>query len=526
MSTTGSTSSPAPVRPVLVDPSDSKAMRALNLKFPADRRPAYLRIAEAVRAAIQRGQARPGEAIPSTRELARLARVHRHTVMAALSELIAEGWLVARPGDAYRVCPALPDRFFTPAALARASPMGHAAEAGTRPAAGRAWRLVREPDSPLPPATGGFRYRFQSGVADLRLFPFAELRSWLADVLRRSGERALAYGPVAGPPRFIAGLAHYLRRVRSVPDRDVIVTHGSQEAIFLVGQLLLAPGDVAAVEELGYPPAWDALRASGARLAGVPMDGEGILPDALDRLCRRRRPRLVYVTPLHQYPTTVTLTAARRLALYEVAARHGLPILEDDYDHEFHYRCQPLAPLVASDPAGLVIYATTLSKVLYPSARVGCLVTPRALATPLAKLKRIVSRQNDSLVLEALARWMETGGLERHLRRMRRAYEARLDAMVRSLEALRAGGLDVSWRVPDGGMALWLATPWDCREVAGAAARAGVFVHPESAFRLDGGHGHHLRLGFAGQTPREIEAGLAALARAAAGLRRRRGDPA
>ncbi|MBI3890547.1 MAG: PLP-dependent aminotransferase family protein [Candidatus Wallbacteria bacterium] len=480
-------------------------MRELTLNISGGERPAYLRIADAMRAAIREGRARPGEAVPSTRAIAGRADCHRHTVMAALEELVAEGWLVARRGQAYRVSRELPERYFSPARDRLARPA----------ARGAPWRFVREASEGPHAAAENFEYRFQSGLADLRMFPFAELRSHLSDVLRRRSPAALGYGDPAGHPRFIDALTVYLRRVRAVEPGGVVVTHGSQEAIFLIGQLLLAPGDRVAVERLGYRPAWDALATAGATLETVEIDEQGIDPESLERLCRRRRIRLLYVTPLHQYPTTATLPVARRMALYEVAARHGVPILEDDYDHEFHYRCEPLPPMAADDPAGIVLYVSTFSKVLYPSARLGFLAAPRVAADRLSKLRRILTRQSDSLLQEAVARWMEDGGVERHMRRMRRAYEQRRDAMALALEGHRAGGLELDWTVPDGGMALWLRIPGRSSAVARAAAAAGVYVQPEEAFQLSPRPGRHLRLGFANQSPSEIEAGLALLMAAA-----------
>jgi len=480
-------------------------MRELTLELPLDPRPIYLRLADAVRQAIRGGRARPGEPLPSTRALAATTGVHRHTVMTALDELVAEGWLVARPGAAYRVTPQLPDDFFRTSRTVETS----------KPPPVVTLKPAR-PVPLLPSPVGEFRWAFRSGLGDLRLFPYDELRGHLSDALRRDAKTMTGFFDPAGYGPFVEGLATYLRRVRAVTPGRLVVTHGSQEALYLAGQLLCAPGDTAAVERAGYPPAWEALRASGARLAPLAMDEEGVDPDAFERLCRRARVKVIYLTPLHQYPTTVTLSAPRRLALYATAARHGVAILEDDYDHEFHYRSQPVAPLAASDPAGIVLYASTFSKVLFPSARLGYLGVPASLGDPLRALKRIVSRQNDGLLQGAMARWMREGGFERHLRRMRREYARRLDALDAALSLARETVPELAWRVPDGGMALWLSTPWDSREAAGRAAAAGVFVHAGADYLFTPGADTHLRLGFASMTPAEIAAGLPALIRACA----------
>lgn len=456
----------------------------LSLELPDNDQPVYLRVAQAVRLTLQDGRVRTGELLPSTRKLAEHLGLHRHTVMSALEELVAEGWLANEPGRGYR---ALPNRYFE-------------TEDTQEPEKEHPFRIVREvqtreamPDLP---------YRFPSGQPDLRVFPAREFYRHAREVLRRrQPDKLLGYGDPTGRDQLKEQLWAHLRRLRGLTEGELVVTHGSQEAIYLLGQLLVEPGDTVGVEELGYPPAWSALRAAGARLEGLRVDGQGLDPDAFLRLCRRRKVRLLYLTPLHQYPTTVTLTPERRAAVYAIAQRYGVPILEDDYDHEFHYRCQPVAPLKTRDPEGLVLYCSTFSKVLFPAARLGFAIVPPRLAGPMGELKRVVSRQNDHLMQETVALWMRTGGFERHLRRMRRLYSARMEAMLKALE-----GYPI--RKPDGGMCLWASLGVDADQLAREAAQRGVAVQPESGYRLQAGPSRHLRLGFASSTPEEVRQGI------------------
>lgn len=476
-------------------------MRELNLTLADAPMPAYLRLARALRDAIRQGQACPGELLPSTRRLSREMGLHRHTVMAALEELIAEGWIEAEAGRGYRVSTLVP-LDTTPSSV--------------RPARTE-WNLARDAadvrDAP------GERYAFSSGQPDLRLFPVDEYYRCIRDVLRRSQpRRVLGYQAPGGAERLIEELRVYLRRMRGLTDGDIVVTHGSQEAIFLLGQLLIAPGDAVAVEALGYPPAWDALRLAGAELVNLPLDDQGVVPERLGELARKRRVKMLYVTPLHQYPTTVTLPMTRRLALYTICERHGITILEDDYDHEFHFRSQPLPPMATHDPAGLVLYVSTFSKVLYPAARLGFAVVPSPLVEALRRIKRVVSRQNDTLVQEALARWMAQDGFERHLRRMRRVYERRMGCMADALEEqARAKGLSLTMRRPDGGMSLWVSLGVDTRALAVEAARHGVsftqlpHAPPYAKF---------FRLGYASSNEEDIREGIRRLAISASVVRR------
>jgi GntR family transcriptional regulator/MocR family aminotransferase len=473
----------------------------LNLSIPQDRRAGYLRIAEGLRQAIQSGRLRPGERLPSCRRLASALGVHRHTVTAATDELVAEGWLEGGARRAHRVCAVLPSDFFR----------SRARQAPPSPQKKIKWRLAR--DAGTPRVRGGAardcRYSFAGGVPDLRLFPYEEFRACMAQALRRSPSRLGDYGDPGGHPEFIERMALYLRRVRALTGRRILVTHGSQEGMFLVGQLLLRPGDKVAVDEIGFQPAWDAFRAAGAELVPIRLDGQGTVPDALEAALERHEVRLIYLTPHHQYPTTVTLPAARRLRIYELASRKGIPIMEDDYDHEFHYRSHPIAPLASADPCELVIYTSTLSKVMFPSLRLGFLAVPEAVYRPLAELRAVVTRQSNVFLQEAVARWMDNGGFERHLRRMRRVYQERRDILVSTLAAGRSDGLPLDWTVPDGGMALWLDCGLDADLVAREARARGVLVLPESRYRFNAScRGTHLRLGYASRTPEEIRAGM------------------
>src|SRR5262249_28602790 len=160
------------------------------------------------------------------------------------------------------------------------------------------------------------------------------------DSITRDRARALlGYGAPEGFAPLREALADYLRRARAIQDREIVITNGSQEALYIAIQLLVQPGDAVGIEALGYHPARETLRAAGAKLIAIPMLEDGIDLDALERIVRRHRLRLLYLTPLHQFPTTKTLSASARARLYALAVRHGIPILEDDYDHEYHYRC-------------------------------------------------------------------------------------------------------------------------------------------------------------------------------------------
>jgi GntR family transcriptional regulator/MocR family aminotransferase len=296
----------------------------------------------------------------------------------------------------------------------------------------------------------------------------------------------------------------------------VMVTRGSQQAIDLCARTLLAPGDVVAIEALGYRPAWEALRLAGARLVPLPVDDGGLRVDALEALAERERVRLAYVTPHHQYPTTAVLAPARRLALLALAKAKRMAILEDDYDHEFHFDGRPVLPMASADDAGVVVYVGTLSKILAPGLRIGFVVAPPPLVERLAVVRAFADRQGDRAVERAVAELLEDGDVQRHVRRARRTYVARRDALSAALRDELGGVL--AFAAPSGGMALWARVD-DAVDVDAWAARAlarGVAFYPGRRFAFDGRRRPYVRLGFAALSEDELRE---AVQRMAAALR-------
>ena len=474
-------------------------MKQLHLQLSDQKKALYLKIADAIRAAIRTGQLKPGEKLPSTRRLAEELQVHRHTLMNALNELVAEGWLEARQRQGYLVSEQLPAEF-----------LGVERQANVKRAP-HVWSIEQDFLLQDLPDHSNYEFSFRSGAPDLRLFPYQEFKSHLADTLRVPAPELLDYGNPAGHEPLIQQLEIFLRRMRGIQGKKIVMTHGSQEALYLAARLLVKPGDYVAVENQGYPSAWGAFKAAGAQLLPIEVDEGGLCLESLERQIKKQPVRFIYITPLHQYPTTSTLSVSRRMQLYEIASREGIPIVEDDYDHEYHYRCQPLPPLAAEDPAERVIYISTFSKVLFPASRLGFMAVPEGLYSALVAYRKILSQQNETLLQDAVARWMESGGLERHLRKMCKVYEQRRNFMAKQLMSAQESGLKLSFKLPDGGMAFWVNCFQDSGELAERAKRRGIFVHPEWAFHVDQKPGTHLRLGFAGQNQEEIQRGLKAL---------------
>jgi GntR family transcriptional regulator/MocR family aminotransferase len=456
--------------------------------------PAFLQIARALTAEIQRGRLRPGDRLPGSRRLAMSIGVHRNTVLAALAELIAEGWIETAAGVGCFVTRTLPAsvRSRVPARVQTRVEL-------TLPASPAAYRAPILPRGTL---------NLSNGAPDVRLVPARAIGRAYRRVLALKGADLLAYGDPEGHPALRAALASMLASTRALPigADDVLVTRGSQMALTLAARALLRPGDVVAVEQFGYRPAWEAFRAAGATVVSVPIDGDGLDVDALRQLATRTPSlRAIYVTPHHQYPTTVTLKAARRMALLALARDERLAVIEDDYDHEFHYDGHPVLPLASADHAGVVVYVGTLSKILAPGLRAGYIVAPPVVLRNVAAIRSLLDIQGDLATEAAIATLIDDGELQRHVARVRRIYANRREILATSLR--RTFGDGVEFTLAGGGMALWvrLRMKVDVDEWARRSAeRGGVSWYTGRRYAFDGLSKPFARFSFAWLNEREL----------------------
>jgi GntR family transcriptional regulator/MocR family aminotransferase len=504
----------------------------LDLSQGAEGQPTFLRIARAITDDIRRGRLRAGDALPGTRTLADSLGVHRNTVLAAYRELFAEGWIASEKARGTFVSADIPDaepkRFSAKAAVVRgvAARPGYdlapplRMHGGSDPLALAAETRLRERSrtaSRRGPISKDTVMTLGGGVPDVRLVPTGAVARALRRALRREPSDVLSYGDPAGPLELRRAIAKMIAATRGIAavEEHVLVTRGSQMGIDLVARTLLSPGDVVAVEGLGYRPAWEALRASGAKLMAVPVDANGIDVAALEKLVSEQPIRGVYVTPHHQFPTTVTLAPARRLRLLELARERRFWILEDDYDHEFHYEGRPVLPLGSADVDGVVVYLGTLSKVLAPGMRIGFVVAPAPVIVRLSATRRLVDRQGDNLLAAALAELIEDGELQRHVRRAKRVYLERRARLAALLEAHFSGVLEL--QLPSGGTAIWArvapevsADAWAAR----ALEEEALVLQPARQFAFDGKSRPFLRLGFAQHDEREAKEAVRRMANA------------
>lgn len=394
-----------------------------------------------LRLAIIDGRLRAGLRLPATRNLATALGISRNTVVAAYDLLLSEGYLVARPGAGTYVAAAL-ERPAPRQGVVRKS-VGNAAaaapSAGVKPDARLApfWRQ----DPPVFDARRGraMRFDFQLGIPDRRHFPQHIWRRLSTRALQRFGRELVSYRAPAGLGSLREAIARHVAFTRAVAceAEDVIVTAGAQQAFDLLARILVKPGSrdnhqatLVAVEEPGYPPLRHAFAAAGGRLAGVPVDDEGMLVSAIPKAAE-----IICVTPSHQFPLGAALSLRRRAALLELARARQAVVIEDDYDSEFRFGGQPLDALQTLDRQGCVFYVGTFSKSLFPELRLGYVVAPAWARQALLAAKQLSDWHSPVLLQETLAAFIAEGHLARHVRKMRRIYAERRSALLQALAA-------------------------------------------------------------------------------------------
>ncbi|KNX36437.1 MocR-like pyridoxine biosynthesis transcription factor PdxR [Luteipulveratus halotolerans] len=419
--------------------------------------------------AMTDGRLRPGDRLPPTRDLAAQVGMSRTTVAAAYDRLAAEGYVQGRVGSG---------TFVTEAAVPSVRRTQTAA--GARPR--RDWSFEPVPIA----AEHSPAIDLRVGMPDASLFPFDTWRRLLTAEMRSSTG---AYGDPAGHPPLRVAVAAHLGRSRSlaVSADEVVVTDGAQHALDLICRVLLAPGDVAAVEDPGYPMARRLLAGHGVRAVPTPVDAEGLVVDRLPADAR-----VVIATPSHQYPTGVPMSLARRRALITWAERHDAVIVEDDYDSEFRYTTRPLEPLHALDDTGRVVYVGTFSTSMVPALRLGYALAPVGLRPALVAARQMSGWHGAVAVQAALARFIDEGLLARHVRRAGAAYARRHAAVV---EGVRAE-LDPWFELVPSSAGLHVCT----------TLRAGVRLDVDELVRMAmrGGIGlESLRPAYAGPAPRD-----------------------
>ncbi len=454
---------------------------------------------EQLRSAIADGRLRQGFRLPSSRVLAGQLDVSRNTVSAAIDQLGAEGYLDIARGRRPSIAAGLVPPPVADPAKAQAGATARQRLSGWARRIGRSnWPFQHE-GAPRP---------FAPGLADGRAFPHDIWGRCLRRAARNARPRG---GSACNRPALQQALARYLvehRSVRTEP-RQIIVTPSAQAAIELIARVTLEVGDVAWLESPGYGGARVALEAAGAHVTGVPLDRSG-----LDLAGRKDRPRLIFVTPSHQYPTGKLMPIDRRLELLRFSKSTGAVLIEDDYDSEFHYDGRPVASLQGLDGAGRVFYVGTFSKVMLADIRVGYAVVPESLIETFELAQRHTGQLVSATLQDALSEFMDDGAYAAHIRRMTRLYRARRDRLAQALTAETRGAFAID--LPAGGMQLLARCRQDDRLLCARLAEAGVTARPLSNHYIGKATERGLFLGFAAWTDQEIDNGANLIGRVVA----------
>lgn len=464
--------------------------------------PLHARIQRAIRQLILDGALPVGKPLPASRALAKSLGVSRDTVESAYGQLHAEGFIERQVGSGSYVSErvqASPRRSAT-----RGASRGATVRLSQRGAAMYQGGGVRDFLAPRP---------FAPGVPETRTFPLQTWERLERQVLKEYGTRALAHSPPQGMEPLRKAIADYVnleRGAHATPERVLVLT-SSQQAMTLCATVLLDAGDRIFVEDPVYHGARKAFDAAGLECVPIPVDGDGM---AVDRLGDATQPaKAVFLTPSHQFPTGVTLSLDRRLAVIEWARTHQAWIIEDDYDSEFHYAGKPTACVQGLDPNDRTIYVGTFTKSLFPGLRIGYMVLPQPLVEPMTVARTLLDGHSAPIPQLTLARFMEGGHFGAHVRAMRGVYEERRDTLAELVSRHLAEFVEP--HIPNGGMQMPCVFTSDLpeREAIDAARRAGVDLLGLTALHVESQPEAGFLMGFAAYTPRELEVAVKALAK-------------
>lgn len=478
---------------------------SMQLVIPLSRRgePLFRQVYAGLRQAILAGKFRAGERLPSTRELADELGISRTVVLLAYDQLIAEGFASGRGGSGTYVSAELRGGS-RPKKNERAAKLQLSRYGSTADALGSTVDFPGRRSVPL-------RYDFAyGGRGDVEPFPFQMWRRILLRHARKAPVRQLDYGVAAGSLALREAISVHLRRSRAVicDASQVIVVNGSQQALDLIARVLIERGDPVAVEDPQYQGTREVLRAAGARLQPVPVDRDGLHPDALPK-----KARVAFVTPSHQFPTGAILPLARRLALLDWARRKDAIVVEDDYDGEFHYEGQPLESLQGLDSEGRVIYVGTFSRTIFSALRIGYLIAPKSLVPAFAAAKWLCDRHTATLEQETLAEFISSGMYERHLRRIRRRNTVHRAALLEAIREFLGDRVEVAGDGAGTHVVLWPTGKRIAEDaVIQRAASRGVGVYGIAGYFLARASRAGLMLGYSRMNEQQIREGIRLLA--------------
>lgn len=458
-------------------------LRPWQIHFRIDEREektVFLKLTNLISQEILSGRLVQGTMLPGSRSLSKELGINRKTVQAVYEELEAQGWLVTRPRKGTFVADILPEKQLKIESVNE--------------------RKVND----RPTIQEAALYPHNDGVPDPRLIPYELFsRAYRHALIKITQNQYMGYGNPQGMIELRQALQKMLsmERFMSVAEDEICIVRGSQMGIFLASRVLPNRQGVIVVEELYYPSAFKAFQSNGFQVVSVKLDEQGIVIEDLERILQEHSVAAIYTTPHHQYPTTVTMPMSRRLQLLELSKKWGFYIIEDDYDHEFHYDSRPMPPFASLPHSGLVIHVGSLSKVFAPGIRLGYIVASASVIQSITEDILLIDRQGNNITELALADLMQRGEIKRHIRKMKKIYQLRRDHALTEFSRVFSG--DVQIQPPAGGMALWVKFQKSFTKEQ-ALKLDKLNMDTEHKFRKDDSSNRCIRFGFAALSEKEI----------------------
>ncbi|MBA4850852.1 PLP-dependent aminotransferase family protein [Emticicia sp. BO119] len=459
--------------------------------------PLYIQITNAIIKNIQAGILQTNTKLPGTRELAELLDVHRKTVIAAYDELLSQNWVEVIPQKGTFIATRLP--IIKPSIL-----IENISKEDWR---NKLKKRINDNSAIYLPPHIQQKLAFNDGLPDVRLAPRHEWARLQSHYIRYADPMSVGYTDPQGSIRFRTLFAKYLNETRGIQatPKHIITTRGSQMGIYLAGMAILQKGDTAIVGELSYRAANLTFMQLGAELITIPVDEDGLQTDVIEDICKHKKVKMIYITSHHYHPTTVTLKPERRLRLLALAEKYQFFILEDDYDYDYHYANTPILPLASADRHGWVIYVGSFSKQIAPTFRVGYVTAHESIIEEMTKIRRIIDRQNDTILEYCLADMLENGDLKRYATKAIKVYKERRDFTCLILKD--ALGDKIDFKIPDGGMAIWVNydTSIPLQSLSEKVAKQGLYLANGQTYKEENPTLNACRMGFASMNQKETE---------------------
>lgn len=455
----------------------------------------YLQITYQLINAIQRGYLPAGMKLPGSRMLAQWLEVHRKTMVAVFEELDAQGWVQIHPNKGTFIL----DRQTEKIKMEHSNSL----ELYSYPKkTGFAFNKTNILDNPY--EYGDFLYRWNDGTPDYRITQVNTLtKFYSASLKRKQNQNKWTYSKEEGSIYFRKQLANYLNLTRGlhISDQNILITRSIETSIYIISQILLEKDDKVVVAEMSYFATNMIFQKNGAQILTIPIDKDGIRIDKLRELCEKMTIRMLYLTPHHHYPTTVTLSVSRRMELLQLANEFGFVILEDDYDYEFQYDKNITLPIASADTNGMVIYVGSFGKTLAPGFRTGFLIAPENLMYEMRKYLGIIDREGDIMMEQVLGELIEEGEIHRHLKKSVKIYQDRRDHFDEVLKGIFKDY--VNYEVPSGGLAYWVEwqKPLNLLKISQECAKNDLLIPRTLLYQNK--HTTAMRIGFGHLTAEE-----------------------